>query len=150
MSATTTPLGRWLRRELRQRDITQNEAAVHAGLGVATVNEVLTKGHVPKIETLFRLADFFGTPRLEILRLAGHLPPGGDQAETGHLAGNDLIPELLAEFRRVPDEWKPAVVEQMARLRRLAELRPPRLVADEAPERSQDAVEPGTESGRAA
>ena len=138
MSATTA-LGRWLRRELNRNGLTQNEAAVYAGVASATLSEILNKGHVPKVETLFRLADYFQTPRVEVLRVAGHLPPTGayPAAHEGADAGGDvadepLIRELVEEFRQVPDEWKAVAVEQIAQFRRLAELRPVRMVGEEA------------------
>ena len=141
MSATSA-LGRWLRRELNRNGLTQNEAAVYAGVASATLSEILNKGHVPKVETLFRLADYFQTPRVEVLRVAGHLPPAGDAAAeaaayAGAYAGGDpadepLIRELVEEFRQVPEEWKPVAVEQIAQFRRLAELRPVRLVGEES------------------
>ena len=130
MSATSA-LGRWLRRELNRNGLTQNEAAVYAGVASATLSEILNKGHVPKVETLFRLADYFQTPRVEVLRVAGHLPPGGAYSE-GDVADEPLIRELVEEFRQVPDEWKPVAVEQIAQFRRLAELRPVRLVGEES------------------
>jgi transcriptional regulator with XRE-family HTH domain len=136
MSATTTTaLGRWLRRELNRNGLTQNEAAVYAGVASATLSEILNKGHVPKVETLFRLADYFETPRVEVLRVAGHLPPTGDAG--ADVADEPLIRELVEEFRQVPDEWKPVAVEQIAQFRRLAELRPVRMVGEE----------PATETG---
>jgi transcriptional regulator with XRE-family HTH domain len=130
-----TELGAWLRAQLNKRRLTQNAAAVHAGVGQATISDILTKDHVPKVETLFRLADFFRTPREQVLRLAGHLPPAppGMEAEA---PGQDeaLVRVLLAEFQQVPDEWKPVAVEQVATFRRLAELRPARIIGDEAEE----------------
>ncbi len=136
---TVTALGRWLRRELNRNGLTQNQAAVYAGVASATLSEILNKGHVPKVETLFRLADYFQTPRVEVLRVAGHLPsqgvPGAD------LADEPLIRELVEEFRQVPDEWKAVAVEQMAQFRRLAELRPVRMVGEEpAPPQGSDAA----------
>ena len=139
MSATTmTALGRWLRRELDRNGLTQNEAAVYAGVASATLSEILNKGHVPKVETLFRLADYFETPRVEVLRVAGHLPPTGDAG--ADVADEPLIRELVEEFRQVPDEWKPVAIEQVAQFRRLAELRPVRMVGEE----------PATEAGEVA
>ena len=135
MSATTA-LGRWLRRELNRNGLTQNEAAVYAGVASATLSEILNKGHVPKVETLFRLADYFRTPRVEVLRVAGHLPPSGAAAD---LADEPLIRELVEEFRQVPDEWKPVAIEQIAQFRRLAELRPVRMVGEEVAQEAQDA-----------
>ena len=127
-------LGAWLREELRKRGLTQNETAVYAGVGQATISDVLNKGHVPKVETLFRLADFLETPRERVLRLAGHLPPA--QLEAGQAGGVEeedgvLVRQLLDEFRQVPDEWKPVAVEQVATFRRLAELRPVRVIGEE-------------------
>lgn len=145
MSATTTTaLGRWLRRELNRNGLTQNEAAVYAGVASATLSEILNKGHVPKVETLFRLADYFETPRVEVLRVAGHLPPTGDAG--ADVADEPLIRELVEEFRQVPDEWKPVAVEQIAQFRRLAELRPVRMVGEEP---APDAGEGTAEGGRA-
>ena len=143
MSATTTTaLGRWLRRELNRNGLTQNEAAVYAGVASATLSEILNKGHVPKVETLFRLADYFETPRVEVLRVAGHLPPTGEAG--ADVADEPLIRELVDEFRQVPDEWKPVAVEQIAQFRRLAELRPVRMVGEEpATEASEGTAEGG-------
>jgi transcriptional regulator with XRE-family HTH domain len=137
MSATA--LGRWLRRELDRNGLTQNEAAVYAGVASATLSEILNKGHVPKVETLFRLADYFRTPRVEVLRVAGHLPPEGHPI--GDLADEPIIRELVEEFLQVPDEWKAVAVEQIVQFRRLAELRPVRMVGEEADEASVDADE---------
>ena len=64
-------LAAWLRAELNRRGLTQNVVAVYAGVGQATISDILNKGHVPKVETLFRLADYFETPRDAVLRLAG-------------------------------------------------------------------------------
>ncbi len=124
-----TELGVWLRAQLNNRGLTQNAAAVHAGVGQATISDILTKDHVPKVETLFRLADFFQTPREQVLRLAGHLPPVLPGPEAGDPERDEvLVRTLLAEFQRVPDEWKPVAVEQVATFRRLAELRPARII----------------------
>lgn len=119
-------LGTWLRAELTGRGLTQSEVAAQAGVGPATLSDILNRGHMPKAETLFRLADYFETSRAEILRLAGHLPPAGAEgAEDGAgKADAALVRQLLDEFRQVPDEWKPVAVEQVAQYRRLAELRP--------------------------
>lgn len=125
-----TELGRWLREQLKEHDLTQSEAAVYAGVGQATLSDIINKGHVPKVETLFRLADYFHTSREQVLRAAGHLPlPGASQGEGGEddvawMQSNDLVRALLREFRRLPDEWKPVAVEQMAVFRRLAEMGP--------------------------
>jgi len=137
-------LAAWLRAELNRRGLTQNVVAVYAGVGQATISDILNKGHVPKVETLFRLADYFETSREQILRLAGHLSPERaieDPSGGLALAGQDeaLVRELLREFRQVPDEWKAVAVEQVAQFRRLAELRPMRVIGE-----GSDAEEQGS------
>lgn len=124
-------LANWLRGELQRHGLTQGQAAVYAGVGQATISDMLNKGHVPKVETLFRLADFFEMPRDEVLRMAGHLPYATGDTPAGTSREDEaLIRELVAEFRRVPDEWKAVAIEQVAQFRRLAELRPVRLIGE--------------------
>jgi transcriptional regulator with XRE-family HTH domain len=133
-------LNAWLRGELRERRLTQTEVAVYAGVGQATISDILNKDHVPKVETLFRLADYFNVSRERVLRLAGHLPPTADaEPPAAHSQENDpLVRELLAEFRRVPDEWKPVAVAQVAHFRRLAEIRPVRYVGESTEEMEEE------------
>jgi transcriptional regulator with XRE-family HTH domain len=106
------------------------KAAAAAGVGVGTVSDIIRRGHIPKLDTLFRLADRFDTPREQLLRLAADLPPLSDR-----LAEEEddtyLLGELLAEFRRVPDEWKPVAVEQVALFARLARRPPARFVGED-------------------
>jgi transcriptional regulator with XRE-family HTH domain len=131
-----TKLGEWLRLELQERHLTQSQVAVYAGVGQATISGILNKEHIPKVETLFRLADLLGTPREEVLRLAGHLPAAAS-GEAGSAGGEDaseeqiMIQALVREFRQVPDEWKEAVIQQVRQYRRLAELRPVRVIGDD-------------------
>jgi transcriptional regulator with XRE-family HTH domain len=111
-----TALARWLRRELEARDESQQAASVHAGVSQATVSDILNQGHIPRLETLFRLADYFGTPREFVLRIAAALPVEDEvEAEAAY-----LIQELLAEFRLVPDEWKEVAIQHVRTVARLA------------------------------
>lgn len=128
----------WLRTELKERGLTQAEVAVYAGVGQATISDMLRKGHVPKVETLFRLADYFHVSRERVLRLAGHLPPETDAGSSAKYQ-DPLIEALVQEFRRVPDEWKLIAVQQVAQYRRMAELRPARVIGQEAAEEEGDA-----------
>lgn len=129
-----TALGRWLQRQLEIRQLSQMAAAAQAGVGVGTLSDILRRGHIPKVETLFRLADFFDTPRGELLRLAAEEPPAPDEAEAEEEA---LIRELVQEFRQVPDAWKREVLAQVALFARLARRPPWRIIGDEEEEKDE-------------
>lgn len=105
----------WLQGELRKRGLTQNAAVVSVGVGQARLRDMLNKGHVPKVETLFRLAHYFETFREQVLRMAGHLPATvrGEPAslwDSPPGAEEELVRALLEEFHRVPDQWKAVAV----------------------------------------
>ena len=92
-------LGRWLEQELNRRQLTQGQLAVYSGVGQATISDMINKGHVPRVETLFRLADYLGTSRNNILRLAGYLeePPPGF---------NGMRPDFKETFYRLNEIWE--------------------------------------------
>ncbi len=128
MATATTALSQWLETELRRRSLSQMALAASAGVGIGTISGILHHGHIPKIDTLFRLADTLNTSRERVLRLAADLPP---EPEGGEEEDDYLIPELLEEFRQLPDEWKLAALEQVGTLRRLAERPPMRVIGGE-------------------
>lgn len=130
-----TKLGTWLKAKLQEHGLTQNEAAVYAGVASATISEILNKDHVPKVETLFRLADYFQTSREYTLRLVGYLPTKDLRAQPGDETdpGDALIQELVDEFRRVPDEWKAEALAQVRMFVRLANRPPLRIIGDDEP-----------------
>ena len=110
-------LAHWLRAELEARSLSQNQLAVYAGVGQATISDTIHKGHIPKSPTLLRLADYFGISHEEILRKAGHLPPApGDQEQP-----DPLEQALLTAFRQLPDDVKPIALDQLRILARLRE-----------------------------
>jgi len=111
-----TDLATWLRAELERLGWTQSQLARYAHMGGATVSDILRKGHVPKAETLFRLADALGTSRLAALRAAGYLPLEEDFAEDD----DPRIGVLLAAYAQVPDEWKSMALAQVRLLVELA------------------------------
>lgn len=143
-------LGAWLRNEIERRQLTQAQMAVYAGVGQATISAILHRGHIPKVETLFRLADCLQTPRDQILRLAGHLPGASQpatpvRAATGALA-DPMVQALLDEFRKVPPAWQEEAIAQVALFARLANRPPARFVGEESPDEARegaaDAEEP--------
>jgi transcriptional regulator with XRE-family HTH domain len=114
-------LAQWLKEQLRARNLTQQAAAVHAGVSGGTLSDILNKDHIPRLDILFRLADYFDTPREYLVRLAARMPLEDSQpVDTGQ--EDILAEELLAEFRKIPDEWKPEVLAQMRIFVRLANL----------------------------
>jgi transcriptional regulator with XRE-family HTH domain len=110
-----TALAQWLRREIDLRGESQQVASVHSGVSQATVSDILNRGHVPRLETMFRLADYFGTPREFVLRLAAQIPMA-EEADKSDL----LVEELLFEFRMVPDEWKEVAIQHVRTVAMLA------------------------------
>jgi transcriptional regulator with XRE-family HTH domain len=121
-----TALAQWLRRELQAREESQQAASVHAGVSQATVSDILNQGHIPRMETLFRLADYLGTPRALVLRLAADMPVAGMEEEDAY-----LVQELLAEFRLVPDEWKEVAIQHVRTVARLARQPGYRMIGEE-------------------
>ena len=137
-----TALARWLRRELELRGLTQQAAAVHAGVSVATVSDMLRKGHVPRMETLFRLADYLETPREEVLRLAAQIPLSEEEAAEGE----PLVQELVEEFRKLPEEWQEVVLDQVMTYARLVSLPRSRIVGEKEGEEREERREEKGES----
>ncbi len=136
---TATPLGKWLRQKLKERRLTLQEASVRAGVGKATLSEILTKGHVPRVDTLIRLADTFEVSRLEILMAAGAITsadrlPGAPQPGQNPADESLLEWRLLDEFRCLPPEWREGAVEQIQWMRRLAKVEKVRIIGDVPPE----------------
>ena len=110
-----TKLSAWLRSQLQERNVKAYIVAANTGVGVATMSDILTKGHIPRIDTLIRLADYFHAPREAVLRIAAGLPLAGRPSPQDD---DYLIDELLEAFRHIPDEWKQdalAEVESWAR-----------------------------------
>jgi transcriptional regulator with XRE-family HTH domain len=126
-------LGAWLRNEIERRRLTQAQIAVYAGVGQATISAILHRGHIPKVETLFRLADALQTPREQILRLAGHLAHAPEPESASEEAQADpMIQALLDEFRQVPPAWQEEAIAQVALFARLAQRPAMRLIGEEA------------------
>jgi len=120
-------LADWLQSQLKQRDINAYTVAVKTGLGAATLSHILNDGHIPRIDTLIRLADYFDTPREAVLRIAAGLsfkplagrPIGG--ADRASPQDDDyLIDELNEAFRQIPDEWKQDALAEVKSWVRLA------------------------------
>ena len=124
-------LAQWLQYQLRAGGLTQQTVSVHAGVSPTTISQMLNQDHIPRIETLFRLADYFQTPREQILRIAARMPLGDEPPpEDDHY----LIDELLEEFRQVPDQWKEEALHQIALIRRLSTQPTARFIGEQEPD----------------
>ena len=129
-----TELATWLRAQMKSRGYNQIQTSVHTGVAQGTLSEILQKDHIPQIETLFRLAEHFDTDRTEILILAGHLQradqlPRGQHPQPDE--GDYLIQELVEEFRKVPDEWKDVVIQQLQLIVQMANRPPVRIIGED-------------------
>ncbi len=125
-----TQLSIWLKSQLKERRVTAQKVAVSAGVGGATISNILNMGHVPQIDVLLRLADYFGTPRPAVLCMAADLAIG--PANRSSPEDDDyLIEELNEAFRQIPDEWKEEVLVQVKSWARHATPAPVRIIGGE-------------------
>ena len=67
-------LAQWLQNRLNARGLTQQTVSVR--VSTSTFSQMLNQDHVPRIETLFRLAGYLDIPRDQILRIAARMPIG--------------------------------------------------------------------------
>ena len=119
-----TPLSTWLRAQMKERGLNQTALTARAGIAAGTVNDILRKGHIPKIETLFRLADALEVSHIDIMLVTGHLRrgdtlPGVPTAPPDHDAESNMEWRLIEEFRRIPRDLRPdalAAFQTIARL----------------------------------
>jgi transcriptional regulator with XRE-family HTH domain len=152
-----TELANWLKDQMQSRGLSQAQLAVYAGLAQATISDILSKGHIPRVETLFRLADYLDIDRVEMLHISGHVKRA-DQLPGAEAAGRDddhLTWQLIQEFRRVPDEWKGEAIQQVAMFTRLAKLpptgfQPAHIIGDEDEENESDQTPAGQPTTQAA
>ena len=116
-----TELAQWLRAAMDVRGYTQIQTAVHTGVSQGTISDILQKDHIPRMHTLFSLADHFATGRVEILVIAGHIRPADElPAWKGPPEDDDRLTwQLVQEFRHIPDPYKPEAIGQVALIARL-------------------------------
>lgn len=106
-------LGNWLKQKMDERGLTYNATAVYAGIGQATISDIINKGHVPRVDTLFVLADYFHTPRETVLRLAGILdPPSTNRIDPDLRAKADELIEIWRELK----ETNPKAMRDLMRI----------------------------------
>ncbi len=137
-----TELATWLETQMQRRSLSLLRTALLTRVGAGTLSSILHEGHIPKLVTLFRLADFFDTPRLDVVRMAA----GEELEETGVEGREDeaLVSKLVREFERLPTEWKleaVAQVEMMNRLNELSARSQARLIGEEAAEDDEEGDE---------
>ncbi len=64
-------LARWLKSRMAERNLGRNELVRASGLSAGTISRITVLNYVPGVETLNRLADFFGADRETLLEIAG-------------------------------------------------------------------------------
>lgn len=166
----------WLVEQIDSRGWTNSELARRANLVPSTVSMVVSHQKRPGLEFCVGIAQAFGVPPEDVLRLAGLLPsipapiaeehevvtilrslpaairrtvvtmlraltasPGPRVPETPPYDLDDqYIPELLAEFEQLPEDWKPVIVQQIHQFARMAGPARPRLIGEEEPERETE------------
>ena len=128
-----TVLARWLETEMGERSLNLKTVAAGTGISIGTISDIVRKEHVPKTSTLLRLADYFTPPREQVLSLAAGVPyPQAGAAALPPGSEDDfLIQQLVAEFRRIPDEWKADALAQLRFLAELAQRPRMRIIGDE-------------------
>jgi len=132
-------LATWLETQMQRRSLSLLRTALLTRVGAGTLSSILHEGHIPKLVTLFRLADFFDTPRLDVVRLAA-----GEELEETEVVGREsdaMVRKLVREFERLPDEWKAEAVAQVEMMNRLNELSTrsrARVIGDEADDEEAD------------
>lgn len=117
----------WLQAQMKERGLTQTALSDRSGVALATINDILTKNHIPKIEILLKLADALDSSHLDILLITGHLRradtlPGAPKPSQDHHDEDDLAWQLLDEFRKLPANLQPEAVAAVRTISRLAKL----------------------------
>jgi len=125
-----THLAIWLRSQLKERRVKACQVAAGAGVGGATISNILNMGHIPQIDVLMRLADYFGTPRPAVLCMAA-AQPIGPAGGASPQEDDYMIEELVEAFRQVPDEWKEEVLVQVRSWVRHSAPAPVRIIGGE-------------------
>jgi transcriptional regulator with XRE-family HTH domain len=84
----------WLLPEMRRQALTPSELARGAGVPLSTLSGVLNGKHHPSLQTLDRLARFFGRPLSELRSLAGdEAPPTTSPSPLDLTVSSTLNPE---------------------------------------------------------
>jgi transcriptional regulator with XRE-family HTH domain len=103
MINSPTPLQKWIQENLTERGWSQSELARRANLSSTTISDVLSGSAKPGIHFCKGVADAFGVPRENVLRLAGHLKPIAQEASEEA--------EMIEAFRCLPKEERRAILK---------------------------------------
>ena len=105
-SAKDSRFARWLKAELRARNMTQADLCQLIGKNPSIINKLLRSGGSPRPSTVNAIADGLLLPREELYRVAGLLPPlsrEGANWERVRYKYTLLSPENQAKFERFLD-----------------------------------------------
>ena len=114
-------LARWLKSRMAERNLGRNELVRASGLSAGTISRITVLNYVPGVETLNRLADFFGADRETLLEIAGVV-------RLTDLEG-DLpfeVRDLARRLFRLDARSREAILRQFDGILKLVEDLPPR------------------------
>lgn len=119
MSLMSNKLSTWLAKELNKRSWSARELGRRIGLSHTTINRYVEGTSIPSTQTCQKLATVLNADGIEIMRLAGHIPPALPAVKEEN--------EALGILRRLPSATR-TIIMQM--LRSLNSARPIRALAE--------------------
>jgi transcriptional regulator with XRE-family HTH domain len=109
-----TRLAEWLRVHMEAKGFSQAELCRRAGVSEGTLSATLTKGHIPKIEAVIRLAEALGGDGLEALYAAEIFRRGDEMPRLVPPGWEEPLTQVLVrEFQKIPPIYREDVVEQI-------------------------------------
>lgn len=81
MSTETKPFSDWLRQQIKLREMTQADFAEAGHITASQVSHVINGKRNPETKFFEATARAFNMPVVEIYRVAGVIPAGGDSAK---------------------------------------------------------------------
>jgi transcriptional regulator with XRE-family HTH domain len=96
-------LPHWLRSEIKKREWSQVDLSRKTGISTTQIARILSGERGMGVETLVSIANAFGISPITIIRAAGLLPEGSDNAsfDDWQFLLNQLPPEEQEEVRKI-------------------------------------------------
>jgi transcriptional regulator with XRE-family HTH domain len=101
-------LASWLRLQLLRHNLSQRQFANEIGLSTGLVSNILAGKHVPKVNTVRLLADFFQADEATVLEIAGLLTMQDLPTEL-----DPEVKELIRRLNRLEDTERRVILTQV-------------------------------------